>query len=229
MNWLTIAVIVFLVVMAGYGAAKGLVRMIMSFAAVLLTVLIVSIICEPLGEIVKEQTTMYESIEAGIGTYVGQSVGNVADSFANGTQELLDKMMLPELLKESLLRGDTPGNYQSMGVSDAASYVTAWLTNLVYSALIFVGAFIIVRFVLWIVTLILNAVMRLPVLKQLNSLAGAILALAMGVVLLWIGCMIVTAGAATSWGQEAMRLIEESTVLNTIYNYNYLMSDILIH
>lgn len=225
MNWLTIAVIVFLVIMAGYGAARGLVRMIMSFAAVLLALFIVSIIYEPLEQIVRSQTTIYESIEAGIGKFVGEGAGSIA----NGTQELLNSLKLPELLKESLLRADTSVNYQSMGVSDAAGYVTTWLTELVFSTLTYVGAFILVRFVLWIVTVILSVIVKLPGLKQLNSFAGVVLSLGMAIVLLWIGCLIVTAGAASPWGQEAMRLIEESTLLSTIYNYNYLLSDILIH
>ncbi len=227
MNWLTIAVIVFLVIMAGYGAARGMVRMVMSFAAVLLTLLIVSIISEPLGEILKTQTTIYESIETGIGTLVGESAENAADSLISGTQAILENLKLPEILKESLIREGITENYQ--GASNAASYVTGWLTDLVYSALVFVGSFILVRFVLWVATMIICAIMRLPVLKQLNSLAGALFGLMLAVMLLWIGCLIVTAGAATLWGQQAMQLIEESELLRLIYNNNYLMSDILIH
>jgi len=225
MNWLTIAVIVFLVIMAGYGAGRGLVKMIMSFAAVLLTLLIVSVVYEPMEQIVKSQTTIYESIESGIHLFVAKGT----DTMAKGTEELLDGLMLPDILKESLLREDMPGNYQDMGVTDSYGYVIVWLTELVFSALIYVASFILVRFALWILTVILNMIVKLPGLKQLNSLAGAVLALGMAVVLLWVGCLIITAGATSSWGQEAMRLIEESTLLSTIYNYNYLLSDILIH
>lgn len=225
MNWLTIAVIVFLIIMAGYGAGRGLVRMIMSFAAVLLTLLIVSIIYEPLEQVIKSETTIYESIESGIQLFVAKGT----DTVAEGTEELLDGLMLPDILKESLLREDMPGNYQNMGVADSSGYVIAWLADLVFSALVYVAAFILVRFALWILTVILSVIVKLPGLKQLNSLAGALLALGMAVIFLWIGCLIVTAGAASPWGQEAMRLIEESTLLSTIYNYNYLMSDILIH
>ena len=228
MNWLSIAVAVFLVLMVSYGARRGLVKMIMSFAAVLLAIIIGSMIEEPLEQIVREQTTIDETLDETIGSYVEQSIGKAADSAARKTQELIDGLMLPGILKDSLQQGNTPDNYRTLGVANATEYITGWLSDLILTAGVYVVAFLLVRIGLWIATILLNSLMQLPVLRQLNSLAGAAVGLAVAVLLLWIGGLIVMAGAMTSWGQEAARMINQSQLLSFLQDNNFLIHGILL-
>lgn len=228
MNWLSIAVAVFLILMIGYGARRGLVKMVMSFTAVLLALIIVSMIDEPLENMLRKQTTIDDSIEEMIGSYVDQSIGKAADSVASGAQELIDGLMLPGILKDSLKEGNTPGNYRNLGVSDASEYITKWLSDLVFSAVVYICAFLLVRIGLWIATIVLSSIVQLPVLRQINSLAGAAVGFAVAILLLWVGGLAVTAGATTSWGQEAARMINESTLLRLINDNNYLITGVLI-
>lgn len=227
MNWLSAAVAVFLILMIWVGARKGLIKMVMSFAAMLLTLLIAAFIYEPLEKEIRIRTGIYESIENGIGSYVARGAETAADGIAQNAEALIDNLMLPEVLKDYLRQGNTPEHYRELGVSDAAEYVTQWLAGLVFSALVYVCAFVAVRLGLWILMILLDSIVQLPVLRQLNSLAGGAVGFAIAVGLLWIGGLIVTAGAATSWGQEALCMIRESALLSLIYNNNFLISGIL--
>ena len=108
MNWLSIAVVVFLILMAAFGAKRGLVRMIMSFAAALLALGIVALIDQPLEQAIREHTLLEETIENTVRSYVEESIQSAAGSTAVRVQKTIDNLMLPETLKASLREGNTP-------------------------------------------------------------------------------------------------------------------------
>ena len=197
MNWLSIAVVVFLIFMAAFGAKRGLVRMIMSFAATLLALGIVALIDQPLEQAIREHTSLEETIENTVRSYVEESIQSAAGSTAVRVQKTIDNLMLPETLKASLREGNTPENYMNMGVKDASDYVVKWLSSLVFSVIVYICAFILVRIGLWLATLVLDSLVRLPVLRQLNMLAGGAIGILLAVLLLWIGGLAATAAAAT--------------------------------
>ncbi len=227
MNWLSIAVVVFLILMAAFGAKRGLVRMIMSFAAALLALGIVALIDQPLEQAIREHTLLEETIENTVRSYVEESIQSAAGSTAVRVQKTIDNLMLPETLKASLREGNTPENYMNMGVKDASDYVVKWLSSLVFSVIVYICAFILVRIGLWLATLVLDSLVRLPVLRQLNMLAGGAIGILLAVLLLWIGGLAATAAAATGWGSEVCARIAESTFLTWLNDQNILIRGVL--
>lgn len=223
MNWLTIAVIVFLVAAMIFGAVRGLVRMVMAVATALLAVVIVSMIVDPLSQVIKANTPLYQTLETGIGNYVRNSVGAAANNFSMGAQNAIDSLALPGVVKDLIRQGNTPENYIALGAANAMDFIIKWLTNLVFTAIVYVGSFILVRIALMLVTALLNKIVKLPVLKQMNLLAGACIGLLLGILLVWVGGLIVTAGAATGWGQEALIMIDESAFLSFLFQNNLLL------
>lgn len=227
MNWLSIAVIVFFMIMIAIGVKKGLVRMVMAFASSLLAIAIVAAIHEPIEAEVRSRTACYERIEEGVGTYVQDGFATVLDNISQSADDLIERLPFPDVLKTYLRDGDNPANWKRLGVMDAADYVTRCLSELVFSALVCVCVFVVVRIAIWILTALLEHIVELPVLRQLNSIAGAAAGAACTVILLWVGGLIVTAAAATDWGREALVLIRESPLLSLIYNNNLLISGML--
>ena len=65
-------------------------------------------------------------------------------------------------------------------------------------------------------------VTKLPVIKELNKLAGFAVGLMEGVLLVWLLCLALQACGSESWAQETFVQINDSSFLSWIYNHNLL-------
>ena len=64
---------------------------------------------------------------------------------------------------------------------------------------------------------------KLPVINEANKLAGVAIGFVLGLVVVWLLGLAVTALAGTEPGQQVMRQISDSSVLSWIYENNPLM------
>ncbi len=86
----------------------------------------------------------------------------------------------------------------------------------------FICVFIFLRIALFVVSLILRLVSKLPVLHEINGLIGAVLAGAHALLLLWIGGLILLNSLGTERGEMLYSMVRESTVLSMLYDHNIL-------
>jgi len=63
-------------------------------------------------------------------------------------------------------------------------------------------------------------VARLPVIRELNHLAGFLLGLAEGLVFLWLICLLLQACGSEPWAQQVFVQINDNSLLSWIYNHN---------
>lgn len=228
MNWLTIGVILWIILMTAIGAKRGLVRTVLSFTAFLLALVIVAFVREPVANALKEHTAIHDSIEKGIGEFVEGSLNSAAGQSGAGTgKEVIDALPLPQLLRESLAENDSSEVYLELGVSSVSDYVVQWLTELAFQAVTYLITFLAAWILLKILSLVLDQLTHLPVIHQLNSLAGAVFGLLIALIIVWIGGLVVTAFASSQWGIEALAMIQESPLLSFLYNNNILMNGLI--
>ena len=228
MNWLTICVLAFLVLSTLAGAKRGLIKSAFSFTSFFLTILIVSMVREPITEYLREHTELYTVIEDSFTAVIDKNVqtDGVKETAGEGSS-VIEGLNLPELIKESLLEQNRNLVYQELGVSSVEGYVTARLVQLAFQAICYIIAFVVVWVALRLSMVLLSMITQLPVIHQIDSLAGAACGFLIALLLIWIGGMAVTAFAATDWGSEAMLLISESELLSFLYNHNILVSGLL--
>lgn len=227
MNWLAVCVVLFIILMTLAGAKRGFVKTVMSFASVLITLLLVSFVREPVAEALKEHTQLYSDIESGIGEFIDGQISTAAGSQSLAEDTVIESLPIPQILREALQKDNSQSVYQQLGVSNAAEYITAWLAGLAFQAICYVLTFVGVWLLLRILTLVLDLISRLPGIHQLNSLAGGVCGLLLALITVWIGGILVTAFATAQWGREALLLIEESPLLSFLYNNNYLISGLI--
>ncbi|MFR8033547.1 MAG: CvpA family protein [Lachnospiraceae bacterium] len=224
MNWLTVAVILFLLVEVLIGWKRGFVKMALSLFAVVIAL----VITLAAGPYVKEglsahtpwQTNIQESIRESFDGYLMDQMETMEPDQENA---LLDQLPIPEVLTNLLKENNNSAVYEKLGVDTLTSYVSSYLANMIMTAIAYVITFIFVFILLKIVFHFLHLVTRIPGLKQLNSAAGVILALVQGLILLWVLCLVLTAFANTDWGMQVMGMIKESSFLSLIYNHNLLL------
>ncbi len=103
------------------------------------------------------------------------------------------------------------------------------ITTIILNAASFILAYIIARIIVFIVCMAMDIVAKLPILHQLNEMAGLLIGIAEGVLNVWIGFIILNVFCDTSWGSNALTMIKESTFLVILYENNmlYMIWDIL--
>lgn len=224
MNWLTVAVLLFLLAEVLIGWKRGFVKMALSLFAVVIALVITSAagpyVKEGLSTYTPWQTNIQESIRESFDGYLADQMETLGQDQEN---ERLDQLPIPDILTNLLKENNNSAVYEKLGVDTLTDYVSSYLANMILTVIAYVITFIFVFILLKIVFHFLHLVTRIPGLKQLNSAAGVILALVQGLILLWILCLVLTAFANTDWGIQTMGMIKESSFLSLIYNHNLLL------
>ena len=100
----------------------------------------------------------------------------------------------------------------------ATPYITDLLINAVVSAVLFLIVFILIHLaVKW-----LDIIARLPIIHGLNHIAGAVMGLAYGLLLLWMALFLMKLFSATPTGGMLIEQVNQSRWLNFLYRYNLL-------
>ena len=129
-------------------------------------------------------------------------------------------MKLPQSVKDILLENNNSEFYHILGVDQFAEYISTYLADMLINAVcgfvIFLLAYILIRILIrW-----LDLIARLPILCGLNQIAGALLGLAQGLLILWIAGALLNCFAATAAGQILEQQVNGSAWLSFLYQYN---------
>lgn len=131
---------------------------------------------------------------------------------------------LPDVFKNLLTENNNSEMYQRLGAETFAEYVGNFLAELILNILAFLGSFILITIVIRAIVFALDIVSNLPVLGALNRIAGGIVGLTGALVIVWTAFIVITLLYVTGVGKELFSMIESDVFLNTLYQYNPLMS-----
>ena len=198
-KWLSIAVGVYLAGMILYGHYKGFIKLSVSAAALIATLLIARGVTPRAADFIKTNTGICAAFE-----------------------ESIETLELPKQLKDALLENNNNEVYRVLGVEAFSGYIAKYLANSILNMILFLILFVIVFTGIKIVTVWLDLVARLPVLSGINKIAGGILGGVEGVLYLWVAFLFITAFSATSIGRLLIRQIESSAWLSFLYERNLL-------
>ena len=134
----------------------------------------------------------------------------------------IENLKLPQSMKDALIENNNSEVYQLLGVDRFIEYVSTYLAgmliNAIVSVLMFLATFILIQLLVrW-----LDLIARLPIIYGLNKIAGALLGLAHGLLLLWVGGLLLDLFSATPLGSSLMDQVRESAWLSFLYQYNLL-------
>ena len=110
-----------------------------------------------------------------------------------------------------------------LGINNFKGYVVSYITGLIINAISFIVTFVVILILLWVLCIALDLISKLPLLNQINKLAGLAAGLVHGLVIVWILFILLTVFGSSQFGQEAMQLIEENVILGVLYDYNVLL------
>lgn len=219
MNWLLIVVIAVIGGCGYMGYKKGLVKVLFSLLAAIVSLILVGLVSPFIADFLQKETPLPGYIkEKSMAMAAEWNAGREAETQENRFA-VIDTYEIPDFLKNYLKTEHT----EEMLELEFNEYISGKVVDLVIGAASFVLAFVIINLALYLLALVLNTVMKLPVLHSVNRLGGLLAGLAEGLLAVWMFFLVITLFCSTEFGKECMQKIGEGKALSFLYNVNPLM------
>lgn len=244
MNWVLIAVLAILAICGYAGWRKGIIKMVVSVAAMIVTIIVTVFAAPLLGKIVKNSTKIYDNLynsvemmvaealqkaeigtesyiagdENEIQTYLGQAAKmlKLPESIAVRVEEDVDYDYIEEVQEQ----GNTTVN------TLVSSIISQRLAQIIFNAIIHIIVFIALFVVIRIVMSVTGIIGRLPVIHEANKLLGLAVGLIEGLLIVWVFFALLTAMGSTEWAVNALADIKSSKLLSLIYDNNLILKSV---
>jgi len=220
MNWLAILVIV---VIAGYtlnGRRRGFIKTVFTLFSTIIALLLTMWI----SPLINKEVQKNEKIMNFVGNKV-EKVIDLSKSHKKTSEQMnfIDKLFLPNTLKDTLKENNNGNVYVAMAVDNFEDYVEETVSRIIINAAVFIIVMILVMIILGIVSHALDIISKLPIINGLNKTAGLFAGFLHGIVVVWIGFIILTMFSSTNIGKTLFLLINESQFLTILYNNNLIL------
>ncbi|MBQ7864090.1 MAG: CvpA family protein [Lachnospiraceae bacterium] len=238
MNWLLIFALAIIGVFAFIGWRVGFVKSVFSLVSTI-AVIIITILVSP---IVSNMLKDSEKISGGIQSKLEQVIdlSGVADNLSAEEEKdpmaFIDGLGLPESIKDTIKdsltetmeeKKEEAANFVGEKLDSLEKYICERLTNIILNALGFFITFIVAAVGIAVLCFVLDLLSKLPVLHQINTVAGIAMGALEGLVILWIVFIVITMLGSTGFGQACMTMISESKILSFLYDSNILSKFLL--
>lgn len=229
MNILLIIVAAFLVLNSWLSMKRGFVKTIFAMFSLIVALLLTALV----SPVVSKGLQQNEKV---VGYFADRVRGLLPfDEAASKTDlegkkarqaEFLQKLPLPGEIVESLTENNSMDYYIALGVNTFEDYLCHYLANVIINALAFTATFIVIYILLKVLCISLDLVSKLPGLNQINHLLGLAAGFIYAMMIIWLGCILLTAFGGTGFGSNLMKMVSESSLLSFIYNHNLLLDEI---
>jgi uncharacterized membrane protein required for colicin V production len=216
MNWLLVIILGIIIVNAFIGRKVGLIKIIFSLFSFIIALMLTVWISPSVKGMLKNNETFYEKASQKVENMLFEEQKETDD-----TDDMIEGLPLPKSIKETLKEN------KDKQEANIKAYVITQVTDMAINALAFVLTFVVVFVALWIVSICLNIVSKLPILNQLNKLTGFLVGGLQGLIIVWILFIIITLFSGTALGGKAYEQIESSMILSYLYDKNFLLNIIM--
>lgn len=221
MNWLFWVVVVFIAYHVIDGLHRGFIRKAVSAVSLIVTLVLVTYLTPQITNFIQNNTSLHENLQEKCSELFLS--GEYNENVKTDQVLMIENMDLPENIKEMLLENNNTEAYDLLAVSGFHDYVGAYLASMIINALAYLLSFVIIWTAIRAILLALDVVTMLPILHGINKLAGGVLGIVYGVVLVWVAFLLVTILCNGELGRQFFTLISDNPFLLFLYNQNVIM------
>ena len=219
-TWLGLAVLVLLAFSMVDGYRHGFVKEVVSALLVLISVALVWLINPYVNQFIRENTSVYEKIQTASGSFVDSLADGKETMDEEEQKALISSMDIPDLLQKGITENNTALVYQYLAVNTFAGYISGYLANVAVNCLSFLVSYILSSILIHVLAYAMDLLARLPVIRGINKIAGAVVGGMKCIVFVWVGMLVLTILCNTEIGQKGLGLIRGDTVLDFLYDKN---------
>lgn len=222
-NYLLIGILVLFLILVVRGYRKGFLRIAVYFAGIVFILLTVKSMSPSVSKYLMENTNAYTNIKEGITDNLKEKNSILDNSIAENQKLTIDSYDMPDLIKDRLNANNTIETYKTLLVVAFEEYVSSYLAKTAINALSFIGLFIVLWIVFRIVLHICDLISKIPVIKGLNKMLGALLGFAEALVLSWLFFFVVLVFMGNTFWGKIIGYVNDSFLLRLLFNSNILM------
>lgn len=141
--------------------------------------------------------------------------------------ELIENLPLPEFLQDLLLDYNNEEGYEGLGVATFQDYLIGFIATGILNVAAFLISVLVVHLLLWLVISTLTVLVKLPVIRVVNRVAGLLLGLLQALLLLWLAFLILSLASGTDIGMQLTKMVESSSWLSWLYQSNLFLEIVL--
>ena len=238
MNWLLLFALAIIGVFAFIGWRVGFVKSVFSLVSTI-AVIVITILVSP---IVTNMLKSNEKISGGIQTKLEQIIdlSGIAENLSAEEEKdplaFIEGLQLPASIKDTIKdslsttmeeKKEEAADFVGEKLDSLEAYICELLTNIILNALGFFITFIVAAAGIAILCFVLDLLSKLPVLHQINTIAGVAMGALEGLMILWIVFIVITMLGSTGFGQSCLTMINDSKILSFLYDSNILSKFLL--
>ncbi len=141
---------------------------------------------------------------------------------------LIKKAGLPKFLEDRLIEDNNDETYKELGVTKFQEYIGAYVTKIVMTIISFLITLILAGIIMKIIVYALAIMEELPVIHGVNRLVGGLFGIVFGLIIVWIVFLVLTLMYDSEIGQMCFKWIQESWILQILYNTNPILKWITV-
>ena len=212
MSWLWIVVVLFLVLMGLAGYRKGAVKMMLVLGAIVGALVIAVFTGPAVKRLVCENSQLDEKFSEKIEVKMTESISEEAD-----IENKINNSHLPKFIKNIVLANIKGTNDAfEAGIRKGSAAVANMILVIAFTLIMFVAAWAVIE----LIVRQLVKTLKLPVLKQLDGIAGVLVSLIIAIVVIDIFFLLLDCVSMTKSGAYLMGMVTRSRLLSALYDKN---------
>lgn len=218
MNWLFIATLLIIGGGAFLGWRAGFIKTVFSLVSTIAVIILTILFSPMVTKMLKGSDVIYGGIRGQLASVIhfpDMEEGTTTDAFIDG-------LSLPDSIKDTLKSNEAISEYAGARLEELEAYICDTLADIIVNAIGFIATFLVAAAGLALLCFVLNIISKLPVLHQINTLAGVAAGALEGLVVVWIFFIVITMFGTTEFGRETLALISENPILSFLYDSNLL-------
>ena len=244
MNWLIDGIAIVIIVIAAFSAyRKGFVRTFFGLITVILAIVLASIFHKNLAAYIKDTTDLDEWINS----VIVETTGNISEDVNKTSKRenadtgsifdmaqyasdsnLYDTIDVSALIPEEGFLNSLPDVLsEKMGLDEAKQNaglnITTKISDAAINVLSWFIIYLVAQIILNIVVAILDGIMSLPLLREINNIAGLGIGILIGVFRIYIILAVIYFIATVVNISPVMNVLNNSTLVAAMYNNNLLL------
>ena len=238
MNWLLLFALAIIGVFTFIGWKVGFVKSVFSLISTIAVIIITILVSPIVTNILKSNQNISEGIQTKLEQIIDLSgiAENLSTEEGKDPLVFIENLELPASIKDTIKDSLTNTMKEKRGAAEdfvgdklnsLEQYICELLTDIILNALGFFITFILAAVGMAGLCFMLDLLSKLPVLHQINTLAGAAIGALEGMVILWIVFIVITMLGSTEFGQNCLTMIGESEILSFLYDSNVLSKFLL--
>ena len=180
MNFLDMAIVAIFVYSIFSAYKKGFVKSFYNLFSIFIG-LFLSDLLYPFVSNYLRSSKVYFDIKSGIINSL-----DISGAISGGADTAINSLNLPDFLKMEIMKMNTPQTYEILGVNNLEEYIATYFANILINIMGAIIVFMAVIIIMKILTISLDIVCKLPIIRSFNKGGGIIIGIVSGFVLCYI-------------------------------------------